>query len=72
MSLGFIILQIAANKKLPNSAPDSGIGLWIASQVIITLIVFVGVYYIFKPIFGKKPENNDEINDPSKDDNESR
>ena len=69
MSLAQIILQAAVeSQKRPGSAPESGVGLWVASQVIITLIVFVGVYYIFKPVFGKKPEDEDEINDSPKGD----
>ena len=58
----FILLQEVSQKR-PGSAPDSGVGFWIASQVIVTLIVFVGVYFIFKPVFGKKPEQEEEINE---------
>lgn len=32
--------------------------LLIASEIIIPVIVFVGMYYIFKPVFGKKPEED--------------
>ena len=34
--------------------------LLIASEIIIPVIVFVGMYYIFKPVFGKKPEEESE------------
>ena len=30
--------------------------LLIASEIIVPLIVFVGAYLIFKPVFGKKEE----------------
>jgi hypothetical protein len=30
--------------------------LLIASEIIIPIIVFVGVYLIFKPVFGKKKD----------------
>jgi hypothetical protein len=30
--------------------------LLIASEIIIPIIVFVGMYYIFKPVFGPKDE----------------
>jgi len=30
--------------------------LLIASEIIIPIIVFVGMYFIFKPVFGKKDE----------------
>lgn len=45
------------SQKLPNSAPDSGFGFWFISQVVITAIVFIGVYFILKPVFGNKPED---------------
>ncbi len=35
-------------------------GEWIfmiTSEVVITLIIFVGVYYILKPVFGKKDDD---------------
>ncbi|MCB9246291.1 MAG: hypothetical protein H6606_07645 [Flavobacteriales bacterium] len=34
--------------------------LLIASEIIIPVIVFVGMYLIFKPVFGKKPEEEGE------------
>ena len=34
--------------------------LWVVSQIVITAIVFVGVYYIFKPIFNKKKKSDKE------------
>ncbi len=47
------------SQKLPNSAPDSGFGFWFISQVVITAIVFIGVYFILKPVFGNKPEDEE-------------
>jgi len=32
--------------------------LLIASEILIPLIVFIGVYLIFKPVFGKKKEED--------------
>ena len=32
--------------------------LLIASEIIIPLIVFIGVYYIFKPVFGKNKKDD--------------
>ena len=32
-------------------------GEWIfmiASEIVVTLVIFIGVYYILKPVFGKK------------------
>lgn len=34
--------------------------LLIASEIIIPLIVFIGVYFIFKPVFGKKTKKDDQ------------
>jgi hypothetical protein len=37
-------------------------GEWIfmiASEIIVTLVIFIGVYYILKPVFGKKNERKD-------------
>lgn len=37
--------------------------LLILSEILIPLIIFIGVYYIFKPVFGKdakKKEKKDE------------
>lgn len=34
--------------------------LFIASEIVITLIVFIGVYYIFKPVFKKEAEKKEE------------
>ncbi len=58
------ILQQVGNK-LPNSAPESGFGFWFLSQVIVTAIIFIGVYYILKPVFSKTTGEEDE---ESKDD----
>lgn len=41
-------------------APDASIWFWGASQVVVTFVIFVGVYYIFKPVFGKKDEPKSE------------
>ncbi len=57
-----VILQAIGNQKLPNSAPDGTFSFWFISQVVVTLIVFVGVYLIFKPVFGKKKEEKDPDN----------
>lgn len=53
------LLQEASNK-LPNSAEDAGLGFWLISQVVVTAIIFIGVYYIMKPVFGKKDEEDKE------------
>lgn len=37
--------------------------LWIVSQIVVTGIVFVGVYFIFKPLFNKKKDNDAEDKD---------
>ena len=50
-----IILQ-DTNQKLPNVAPESSFTFWFVTQVVVTLIVFIGVYYIMKPVFGKKKD----------------
>jgi len=34
--------------------------LLIASEIIIPLIVFIGAYYIMKPVFGKSDEELEE------------
>jgi hypothetical protein len=36
--------------------------LLIASEILIPLIVFIGVYFIFKPVFGKKKDKEDKKN----------
>jgi uncharacterized membrane protein len=53
------------SQKLPNAAPDGTFGLWMISQVVVTLIVFIGVYYILKPVFGNKDKEDE--NDETKD-----
>lgn len=35
-------------------APKNYELLFWASEIIIPIIIFIGVYYIFKPVFGKK------------------
>ena len=37
-------------------APDAPALFWGISEVVVTLIVFVGVYYILKPVFGDKKD----------------
>lgn len=56
--IAFILLQeiSSSSQKLPNSAPESSFSFWFISQVIITGVIFVGVYFILKPVFGKKKE----------------
>lgn len=48
------------SQKLPNAAPDGTFSLWMISQVVVTLIVFIGVYYILKPVFGNKDKDDEE------------
>ena len=38
-------------------APDATGLFWGISEVVVTLIVFVGVYFIFKPVFGEGKNN---------------
>lgn len=49
------------SQKLPNSAPESSFSFWFISQIVITAIIFTGVYFILKPVLGKK--NKDEEKD---------
>jgi hypothetical protein len=51
-----MILLQDISQKLPNAATDSTFSFWMISQVVVTAIIFIGVYYIFKPIFGKKKD----------------
>lgn len=45
-----------------NRAPDANVWFWGVSEVIITILIFVGVYYIFKPLFvNKDPETKGKI-----------
>ncbi|MDG1721109.1 MAG: hypothetical protein P8I31_07660 [Bacteroidia bacterium] len=39
-------------------APDAPALFWGISEVVVTLVVFVGVYYIFKPVFGDEKKKN--------------
>ena len=57
IKMNFILLQETA-QKLPNSAPEATFTFWFASQVFITLLIFVGVYIILKPVLGKKDEED--------------
>jgi len=45
-----------------NRAPDAPVWLWGLSEVVITLTVFIGVYLIFKPVFGKKKKEENNTN----------
>ena len=38
-------------------APDATGLFWGISEVVVTLIVFVGVYFIFKQVFGEEKNN---------------
>mgnify|MGYP000280079404 CR=1 FL=1 len=51
-----IFLQ-AISQTLPTSAPDSSFSFWMISQVIVTGIIFAGVYFILKPVFSKKEDD---------------
>ncbi|MFT5818101.1 MAG: p-aminobenzoyl-glutamate transporter AbgT [Bacteroidia bacterium] len=53
-----IILQ-ELSQKLPNSAPESTFSFWFISQVVVTLIIFVGVYIILKPVFSKEKDKQE-------------
>tara|TARA_B110000977_G_scaffold79162_1_gene106395 strand:- start:215 stop:397 length:183 start_codon:yes stop_codon:yes gene_type:complete len=53
-----IILQ-ELSQKLPNSAPESTFSFWFISQVVVTLIIFVGVYIILKPVFSKENDKQE-------------
>jgi hypothetical protein len=53
-----IILQ-ELSQKLPNSAPESTFSFWFISQVVVTLIIFAGVYIILKPVFSKEKEKQE-------------
>jgi hypothetical protein len=53
-----LILQDVV-QKLPNSAPESSFSFWFISQVIITVIIFAGVYFILKPVFSNKDKEEE-------------
>jgi len=57
-----IILQ-ELSQKLPNSAPESTFSFWFISQVVVTLIIFVGVYIILKPVFSKENDKQEKSKD---------
>ncbi|MDA8930366.1 hypothetical protein N9J07_03180 [Bacteroidia bacterium] len=50
-----MLLQAVADST--NRAPDATGLFWGVSEVLITLVIFVGVYFIFKPVFGHKEED---------------
>jgi hypothetical protein len=52
-----IFLQDVA-QKLPNSAPESSFSFWFISQVVITAVIFIGVYYILKPVMSNKDDTD--------------
>ncbi len=58
-----ILLQDVITQKLPNSAPESTFSFWFISQVVVTLIIFVGVYIILKPVFSKEKDKQEESKD---------
>lgn len=46
--------------QIPAEEPSSTFTwLLVASEVLIPLIVFIGVYFIFKPVFKNKKKDND-------------
>ncbi len=51
MNLTSVLLQAVDST---NRAPDATVWFWGVSEVIITIIIFLGVYYIFKPLFVNK------------------
>ncbi|MDB9791562.1 hypothetical protein OAB43_02130 [Bacteroidia bacterium] len=53
-----IILQ-ELSQKLPNSAQEPGLGFWTISVWAITAIIFIGVYYIFNPVFSKEKDKQE-------------
>jgi hypothetical protein len=53
-----IFLQDVA-QKLPNSAPESSFSFWFISQVVITAVIFIGVYYILKPVLSNKDDTEE-------------
>lgn len=58
MYLLMMLLQVGANSKLPESAEESSFSFWIISEIVITAIIFIGVYFIFKPLAKKKDQEN--------------
>ena len=57
MNIGLILLQQTLSDTT-NRAPDTTGWFWGVSEVVVTLIIFIGVYYIFKPVFGKKEDQD--------------
>ena len=45
---------------MQEDAPNNFTTLLILSEIFIPLIVFIGVYFIFKPVFGKKKKDEEE------------
>ncbi|MFB1004184.1 MAG: hypothetical protein QMC70_08625 [Bacteroidia bacterium] len=62
MNIGLILLQQTLSDTT-NRAPDATGWFWGVSEVIVTLIIFVGVYYIFKPVLDKKEGDQDKASD---------
>ena len=62
MNIGLILLQQTLSDTT-NRAPDATGWFWGVSEVIVTLIIFVGVYYIFKPVLDKKGGDQDKASD---------
>lgn len=48
---------------MQDELPDNFATLMWASEIIITAIVFIGVYFIFKPLAKKNKIENKENND---------
>ncbi|PCJ66539.1 MAG: hypothetical protein COA58_07100 [Bacteroidetes bacterium] len=63
--LNFLVLQATTSQKREGSAPDGSTFFWIMSEIVITLVIFIGVYYIFKPVFGKKKEDQEAAKESS-------
>lgn len=53
MELNFIMLQQVVSDST-NRAPDASVWFWGVSEVLVTVFIFIGVYFIFKPLFAKK------------------
>jgi len=58
MNLALLLLQEIVQKR-PNSAPESTFSFWFISQIVITAIIFIGVYFILKPVFRKDNKKED-------------
>jgi hypothetical protein len=43
--------------------PNNFLKILIASEILIPAIIFIGAYFIFKPVFGNKKKDDTEDND---------